>query len=31
MAIQQHFHSDGFMYNIDVDAADDSGALLTFL
>jgi transglutaminase-like putative cysteine protease len=31
LAIQQHFHSDGFMYNVDVDVAEDPDALLTFL
>jgi transglutaminase-like putative cysteine protease len=31
LAIQQHFHSDGFQYSTDVDVADDPDALLTFL
>jgi transglutaminase-like putative cysteine protease len=31
LAIQQHFHSDGFRYSTDVDVADDPTALLTFL
>ena len=31
LAIQQHFHSDGFRYSTDVDVADDPDALLTFL
>jgi transglutaminase superfamily protein/transglutaminase TgpA-like protein len=31
LAIQRHFHSDGFTYSTDVDVADDAGALLTFL
>jgi transglutaminase-like putative cysteine protease len=31
LAIQQHFHSDGFAYSTDVDVADDADALLTFL
>jgi transglutaminase-like putative cysteine protease len=31
LAIQQHFHSNGFSYNTDVDVDDDSDALLTFL
>jgi transglutaminase-like putative cysteine protease len=31
LAIQQHFHSNGFTYSIDVDVADDADALLTFL
>ena len=31
LAIQQHFHSDGFHYSTDVDVADDADALLTFL
>jgi transglutaminase-like putative cysteine protease len=31
LAIQRRFHSDGFTYSTDVDVADDSDALLTFL
>jgi transglutaminase-like putative cysteine protease len=31
LAIQRHFHSVGFTYSTDVDAADDADALLTFL
>jgi hypothetical protein len=31
LAIQQHFHADGFTYSTDVDVADDADALLTFL
>jgi transglutaminase-like putative cysteine protease len=31
LAIQRHFHSDGFTYSTDVDVADDADALLTFL
>ena len=31
LAIQQHFHSEGFVYSTDVEAADDAGALLEFL
>jgi transglutaminase-like putative cysteine protease len=31
LAIQQHFHSNGFRYSTDVDVADDADALLTFL
>jgi transglutaminase-like putative cysteine protease len=31
VAIQRHFHSVGFTYSTDVDAADDADALLTFL
>jgi transglutaminase-like putative cysteine protease len=31
LAIQQHFHTDGFRYETDVDVADDADALLTFL
>jgi transglutaminase-like putative cysteine protease len=31
LAIQQHFHSEGFTYSTDVDVADDADALLTFL
>ena len=31
LAIQQHFHSDGFRYSTDVEVADDPDALLTFL
>jgi transglutaminase-like putative cysteine protease len=31
LAIQQHFHSNGFAYTTDVDVADDADALLTFL
>jgi transglutaminase-like putative cysteine protease len=31
LAIQQHFHADGFRYSTDVDVADDADALLTFL
>jgi len=31
LAIQQHFHTDGFEYSWDVDVADDPNALLTFL
>jgi len=31
LAIQQHFHSDGFTYTTDVDVADDTDALLNFL
>lgn len=31
LAIQQHFHSDGFAYSTDVDVADDADALLNFL
>ena len=31
LAIQQHFHSDGFRYDTDVDVADDPNALLAFL
>ena len=31
LAIQQHFHSNGFAYSTDVDVADDADALLTFL
>jgi Transglutaminase-like superfamily/TgpA N-terminal domain len=31
LAIQRHFHTDGFTYSTDVDVADDADALLTFL
>jgi transglutaminase-like putative cysteine protease len=31
LAIQRHFHADGFTYSTDVDVADDADALLTFL
>jgi transglutaminase-like putative cysteine protease len=31
LAIQQHFHTDGFRYDPDVEVADDTDALLTFL
>ena len=31
LAIQQHFHSDGFRYDPDVEVADDTDAMLTFL
>jgi transglutaminase-like putative cysteine protease len=31
LAIQQHFHTDGFRYDANVDVADDADALLTFL
>jgi transglutaminase-like putative cysteine protease len=31
LAIQQHFHANGFQYSTDVDVADDADALLTFL
>jgi transglutaminase-like putative cysteine protease len=31
LAIQQHFHTDGFRYDADVEVADDADALLTFL
>jgi transglutaminase-like putative cysteine protease len=31
LAIQRHFHSNGFTYSTDVDVADDADALLTFL
>jgi transglutaminase-like putative cysteine protease len=31
LAIQRHFHSDGFQYSTDVDVADDPDALFTFL
>ena len=31
LAIQQHFHANGFRYDTDVDVADDADALLTFL
>ena len=31
LAIQQHFHTDGFRYDPDVEVADDADALLTFL
>ena len=31
LAIQQHFHSNGFRYETDVEVADDADALLTFL
>ena len=31
LAIQQHFHANGFTYSTDVDVADDADALLTFL
>ena len=31
LAIQQHFHTDGFRYDTDVEVADDADALLTFL
>ncbi|MGA9160843.1 MAG: transglutaminaseTgpA domain-containing protein, partial [Actinomycetota bacterium] len=31
LAIQQHFHTDGFRYSTDVDVADDADAMLTFL
>jgi transglutaminase-like putative cysteine protease len=31
LAIQRHFHSEGFTYSTDVDVADDADALLTFL
>ena len=31
LAIQQHFHSNGFAYTTDVDVADDADALLNFL
>jgi transglutaminase-like putative cysteine protease len=31
LAIQRHFHGDGFHYSTDVDVADDPNALLTFL
>jgi transglutaminase-like putative cysteine protease len=31
MAIQRHFHADGFTYSTDVEVADDADALLTFL
>ena len=30
LAIQQHFHSNGFRYETDVEVADDADALLTF-
>jgi transglutaminase-like putative cysteine protease len=31
LAIQQHFHTDGFRYDASVEFADDADALLTFL
>jgi len=31
LAIQRHFHTDGFRYDADVDVAEDADALLTFL
>jgi hypothetical protein len=31
LAIQQHFHTDGFRYSTDVDVADDADAMLEFL
>jgi transglutaminase-like putative cysteine protease len=31
LAIQQHFHTDGFRYSTDVDVADDADAMLKFL
>jgi transglutaminase-like putative cysteine protease len=31
LAIQQHFHANGFRYSTDVDVADDADALLNFL
>jgi transglutaminase-like putative cysteine protease len=31
LAIQRHFHSDGFTYSTHVNVADDAAALLTFL
>jgi transglutaminase-like putative cysteine protease len=31
LAIQQHFHTDGFRYDPNVEVADDADALLTFL
>jgi transglutaminase-like putative cysteine protease len=31
LAIQQHFHADGFRYDASVEVADDADALLTFL
>lgn len=31
LAIQKHFHSNGFRYDPNVDVADDADALLTFL
>jgi transglutaminase-like putative cysteine protease len=31
LAVQQHFHSNGFRYSTDVDVADDADGLLTFL
>jgi transglutaminase-like putative cysteine protease len=31
LAIQQHFHADGFRYSTDVEVADDADALLSFL
>jgi transglutaminase-like putative cysteine protease len=31
LAIQRHFHSDGFSYSTDVDVAEDADGLLTFL
>jgi transglutaminase-like putative cysteine protease len=31
LAIQRHFHTDGFRYEPDVEVADDADALLTFL
>jgi hypothetical protein len=31
LAIQKHFHTDGFRYDPDVEVADDADALLTFL
>jgi transglutaminase-like putative cysteine protease len=31
LAIQQHFHTDGFRYDASVEVADDADALLTFL
>jgi transglutaminase-like putative cysteine protease len=31
LAIQQHFHSNGFRYDANVEVADDADALLTFL
>jgi transglutaminase-like putative cysteine protease len=31
LAIQRHFHTDGFRYDADVEVAEDADALLTFL
>jgi transglutaminase-like putative cysteine protease len=31
LAIQQHFHTDGFRYSTDVDVADDADAMVEFL